>query len=247
MTHPPFRLLNSRGPSSLVFICDHASNRVPEEFGDFGLTEAELQRHIAWDIGAAAVTEILSKYFDAPALLSEVSRLVIDCNRSLDDPGLTPAISDGTAIPANQDLTERERRRRWKAYHQPYHDAIEEVIAAKLADRQSPIVVSVHSMTPVMKGFARPWQIAMCSAADRRLNDPVLAALRRRADITVGDNEPYTLDSKEDFSVPYHAIRRNLQHLQVEFRQDEVATPEGQRRWADIFGASVERALSRPA
>ena len=246
MSHPPFRIHNSRGPSSLLFICDHASNRVPEEFGDFGLTEADLRRHIAWDIGAAAVTEILARYFDAPALLSEVSRLVIDCNRGLDDPGLTPAISDGTTIPANRDLAERERRRRWKAYHQPYHDAIEEVIAAKLAEGQTPIVVSIHSMTPVMKGFARPWQIALCSAADRRLNDPVLAALRRRDDITVGDNEPYTLDSKEDYSVPYHAIRRNLRHLQVEFRQDEIITPDGQRRWAEIFGACVERALSCP-
>lgn len=247
MTHPPFRILNSRGPSSLVFICDHASNRVPEEFGDIGLTEAELQRHIAWDIGAAAVTEILSKYFDAPALLSEVSRLVIDCNRGLGDPGLTPAVSDGTIIPANQDLNERERRRRWKAYHQPYHDAIEKVIAAKLADGQTPIVASIHSMTPVMKGFARPWQIAMCSAADRRLSDPVLAALRRHDGINVGDNEPYTLDSAEDYSVPFHAMRRNLQHLQVEFRQDEIDTSDGQRRWAEIFGACVERALSSPA
>lgn len=247
MSRPPFRILNPRGVSSLVFICDHASNRVPDEFGEFGLPAAELQRHIAWDIGAAAVAEILAQYFDAPAVLSEVSRLVIDCNRSFEDPGLTPAISDGTMVPANQDLTERERRRRWKAYHLPYHNAIEEIIAAKLADRQTPIVVSVHSMTPVMKGFARPWQIAMCSAADRRLNDPVLAALRRRGDIAVGDNEPYTLDTVEDYSVPYHAMRRNLQHLQVEFRQDEVASPDGQRRWADIFGTCVERALSCPS
>lgn len=247
MSRPPFQLLNPRGASSLVFICDHASNRVPDEFTEFGLTEAELERHIAWDIGAAAVTQILAGYFDAPAVLSDVSRLVIDCNRGLDDPGLMPAVSDGTRIPANQDLAERERKRRWKTYHQPYHEAIEQVIAAKLTDRQAPIVVSIHSMTPVMKGFARPWQISMCSAADRRLNDPVLAALRRRDDIVVGDNEPYTLDSKEDYSVPYHAMRRNLRHLQVEFRQDEIAAPDGQRRWADIFGACVERALSCPA
>jgi predicted N-formylglutamate amidohydrolase len=244
MIEQPFRVINARGPSSLVFICDHASNRIPEEFGDLGLPDSELQRHIAWDIGAAAVTEMLARYFDAPAVFSEVSRLVVDCNRSLEDPGLTPAVSDDTPVPANQNLTERERRRRWKTYHQPYHGAIEAVIAAKQTDRQVPIVVSIHSMTPAMKGLARPWQISLCSAADRRLNDPVLAALRRRGDIVVGDNEPYTLDSKEDYSLPYHAMRRNLRHLQVEFRQDEVATPQGQRRWADIFGECVERALS---
>lgn len=247
MTYQPFRMVNARGRSSLIFICDHASNRVPDEFGDLGIPAAELQRHIAWDIGAAGVAEILAGYFDAPVVLSDVSRLVIDCNRPFDDPGLIPPVSDGTSIPANQSLTERERRRRWRTYHQPYHDAIEEIIAAKLTDRQTPIVVSVHSMTPVMKGVARPWQIAMCSAADRRLNDPVLAALRRHADIVVGDNEPYTLDSKEDYSVPYHAMRRNLQHLQVEFRQDEIASPDGQRRWADIFGACIEHVICRPA
>ena len=246
MTYQPFRTVNSRGPSSLIFICDHASNRVPDEIGDLGVPTAELQRHIAWDIGAAGVAEILARYFDAPAVFSDVSRLVIDCNRAFDDPGLIPAVSDGTSIPANQNLTERERRRRWKTYHQPYHEAIEEIIAAKLTDRQTPIVASIHSMTPVMKGFARPWQVSMCAAADRRLNDPVLAALRRREDIVVGDNEPYTLDSNEDYSVPYHAMRRNLRHLQVEFRQDEIATSDGQRRWADIFGACVERALSCP-
>ena len=125
-------------------------------------------------------------------------------------------------------------------------DPMGRFIAAKLTDGQTPIIASIHSMTPVMKGFARPWQISMCSAADRRLNDPVLAALRRRADIVVGDNEPYTLDSKEDYSVPYHAMRRNLQHLQVEFRQDEIAASDGQRRWADIFGACIEQVICRP-
>lgn len=247
MTDLPYRLVNEAGPAPMVIICDHASNRVPDEFGDLGIPAAELQRHIAWDIGAAGVAEILARYFDAPVVLSDVSRLVIDCNRAFDDPGLIPPISDGTPIPANRDLTERERRRRWRTYHQPYHEAIEEIIAAKLTDRQTPIVVSIHSMTPVMKGIARPWQISMCSAADRRLNDPVLAALRRRDDIVVGDNEPYSLDSKEDFSVPYHAMRRNLQHLQVEFRQDEIATSDGQRRWADIFGACIEHVICRPA
>lgn len=247
MTRQPFRTINPRGPSSLVFICDHASNRVPDELADLGLPASELQRHIAWDIGAAAVTEILARYFDAPAVFSEVSRLVIDCNRGREDAALAPAISDGTTIPANRDLSERERRHRWKTYHQPYHAEIEKIISAKLADRQAPIVIAIHSMTPTLKGFARPWQISMCSAADRRLNDPVLAALRRRSDIVVGDNEPYTLDPAEDYSVPYHAMRRNLRHLQVEFRQDEIAAAEGQRRWAAVFGEGIERALSRPA
>lgn len=246
MSDQAFRVVNPRGPSALVFICDHASNRIPDELGDLGLPSAELERHIAWDIGAAPVTEILARYFDAPAVFSGVSRLVADCNRGFEDATLMPALADGTRVAANENLSADERTRRWRTYHEPYHVAIETLIDGKLAEGQAPIVVSIHSMTPIMKGVARPWQIALCSHADRRLTDPVLAALRRRGDIVVGDNEPYNLDPVEDYSVPLHAMRRGLKHLQVEFRQDEVATPEGQRRWADIFGASIEQVLSRP-
>ncbi len=240
----PYRTLNEHGAAPLVFICDHASNRVPPEFGDFGVSAAELQRHIAWDIGAAAVTEILAGRFDAPAALATVSRLVIDCNRNWGDPGLTPEVSDGTAVPANRGIDEAERRRRWERYHQPYHAAIDALVEAKLKAGQRPTIVAIHSMTPAMRGELRPWQIAMCSHTERALSDRVLTALRRNAGIVVGDNEPYNLDPREDFSVPYHALRRGLPHLQVEFRQDEIETAAGQARWAALFAAAVETALA---
>lgn len=247
MTEPAFRIVNADSAAALVFICDHASNRVPEEFGDLGVAAGEMGRHIAWDIGAAAITEILARRFDAPALFSTVSRLVIDCNRNWGDAGLMPEISDGIAIPANRNLTEAERRRRWDAYHQRYHAAIDTVIARKLAAGQRPVIAAIHSMTPALKGALRPWQIAMCTHDDRSLSDLVLAALRRNAGIVVGDNEPYNLDPLEDYSVPHHAMRRGLPHLQVEFRQDEVDSPAGQARWAAIFGDAVEAALARSA
>ncbi len=243
MSGQPFRVLNTGGRSPIVLICDHASNRMPSGYGDLGLPEAERRRHIAWDIGAAAICELLAARFDAPAILSEVSRLVVDCNRHFTDASLTPAISDGTQVPANQNLSEDERRRRWEQFHQPYHQAVEDVIVRKFAGKQEPIVVSIHSMTPVMKGIARPWQIAMCWQEDERLSRPMLHALRARGDIVVGDNEPYSLDRSEDYSVPVHAMRRGLKHLQVEFRQDEVAEPDGQQRWATIFGDCLKVVL----
>lgn len=244
MNGQPFRVVNAGGRSPMVLICDHASNRVPVGYGDLGLPEAERQRHIAWDIGAAAICELLAVRFDAPAILSEVSRLVVDCNRHFADASLAPAISDGTRVPTNQNLTKDERRHRWERFHQPYHQAIEDVITRKLAGGQEPVVVSIHSMTPVMKGVARPWQIAMCWQEDERLSRPMLDALRKRGDIVVGDNEPYSLDRNEDYSVPVHAMSRGLKHLQVEFRQDEVAEPVGQHRWARIFGDCLQVALS---
>jgi predicted N-formylglutamate amidohydrolase len=245
MTDLPYRLVNEDGPAAMVIICDHASNRVPAGYGNLGLPPAAFERHIAWDIGAAAISEILARRFHAPAILSTVTRLLIDCNRRLEDPNLTPAISDGTEIPANRSLSHAERETRWRTYHQPYHAIIAQTIDRQLASGRSPVVLSIHSMTATLRGAARPWQIAVCWDADRRLSAPMLDALRARAGIVVGDNEPYNLDPNEDYSVPVHATRRGLQHLQIEFRQDEVADAAGQQRWATLFGDCLEQVLGR--
>ena len=245
MTDLPYRLVNADGPAPMVIICDHASNRVPARYGDLGLPPAAFEQHIALDIGAAAVSEILARRFNAPAILSTVTRLLIDCNRQFEDPGLTPAISDGTEIPANRDLSQAERETRWRLYHQPYHAVIAQTIDRKLASGRSPVVLAIHSMTATMRGIARPWQIAVCWDTDQRLSAPMLAALRARSGIVVGDNEPYSLDPNEDYSVPVHATRRGLEHLQIEFRQDEVAEAVGQQRWATLFGDCLEQVLSR--
>lgn len=245
MTDLPYRLVNADGPAPMVIICDHASNRVPARYGDLGLPPAAFEQHIALDIGAAAVSEILARRFNAPAILSTVTRLLIDCNRQFEDPGLTPAISDGTEIPANRDLSQAERETRWRLYHQPYHAVIAQTIDRKLASGRSPVVLAIHSMTATMRGIARPWQIAVCWDTDQRLSAPMLAALRARSGIVVGDNEPYSLDPNEDYSVPVHATRRGLEHLQIEFRQDEVAETVGQQRWASLFGDCLEQVLRR--
>jgi predicted N-formylglutamate amidohydrolase len=242
-TDRPFRLVNEGGHSPIVIICDHASNHVPAEYGELGLDRNALGRHIAWDIGAAAISELLAARFRAPAILAGVSRLLIDCNRHFEDPSLIPATSDGTAVPGNQSLAQAERETRWRRWHQPYHQAIRDTIERKLEAGQQPIVLSIHSMTPVMRGKARPWQIAVCWQGDRRLSAPMLEALRAQRGIMVGDNEPYDLDVQEDYSVPTHAMQRGLKHLQIEFRQDEVSDPIGQRRWSELFGDCLERVL----
>ena len=221
--------------SRFVILCDHASNHVPPELCHLGLPAAELERHIAWDIGAAGIATELSRIFDSPAVLCPTSRLVIDCNRQLNARDLIPEISDGTVIPGNQGLNEQQVAERINRWFHTYHDAVESAIA-KLG---RPIVLSIHSMTPVLGGTARPWQIALSSFDDRGLVDPVLYALRAPGDITVGDNQPYDLDPAVDYSTPFHAMRRGLQYLQVEFRQDEVQTPAGQVEWAQRFARAI--------
>jgi predicted N-formylglutamate amidohydrolase len=85
----------------------------------------------------------------------------------------------------------------------------------------------------------------VCWDNDQRLSAPVLAALRACSGIVVGDNEPYRLEPAEEYSLPVHATRRGLKHLQIEVRRDEVADTAGQRRWAALFGDRLEQVLDR--
>jgi predicted N-formylglutamate amidohydrolase len=237
------KILCPQGTSRFVFLCDHASNRIPEELENLGLPEFELARHIAWDIGAAAVARELSAMFDAPAILCSTSRLVIDCNRQLDSPDLIPEVSDGTVIPRNLHLTAIARAARIDRWFHPYHNAIETVLQEREASGIASIVVSVHSMTAVLAGETRPWPIALSSHQDRSLVEPLLAALRAPGDVLVGDNQPYDLDPRVDYSIPFHAIRRGLPHLQVEFRQDEIADLAGQHRWAQRLAGALSQTV----
>ena len=236
----PVRILRESGTARFVLLCDHASNFIPAELRALGLPVPELTRHIAWDIGAAGVTEVMSEILDAPAILCNTSRLVIDCNRQLRAVDLIPEVCDGTVIPGNAGIRESSRADRVDRWFRPYHEAVEAV----LDEHGDVVVVSIHSMTPALRGQAlRPWQIALSShPSGRSLTDQVLQKLRLPGDVTVGDNQPYDMDPEVDYSVPFHALRRGLRYIQVEFRQDEVADLASQQRWArrfaDVLGLS---------
>jgi len=240
----PFEIVNAAGRAPLVIACDHASNAVPPEIVHFGVSAADMQRHIAWDIGAAPIARMLAGAFDAPAILCGTSRLVIDCNRQLRDPTLIPATSDGTVVPGNESLSPEQRAQRISAYFDTYHQACRQIIDARCADGRRPLFLAVHSMTDRMKGKLRPWEIALSSNENRRATDPALAVLRKLDGVVIGDNEPYDMNIDEDYSTPEHALSRGLDYLQVEFRQDVVATPQGQKRFAELFIPAVAAAIA---
>jgi len=237
------RILRPLGSAGLVLFCDHASNHIPVELHNLGLPASELRRHIAWDIGAAGVTEALSEIFDAPAILCETSRLVIDCNRQLHHAELIPEVSDGTVIYGNLQLSDGAKAERVKRWFHAYHDAVESVFLEREARGAPTIAISIHSMTDSLGGVARPWQVSISSHVDRRLTDPMLASLRRTGDITVGDNQPYDLDPTVDYSTPLHALRRGMAHLQLEVRQDEISDAPNQQRWARRLAQSLREVI----
>ena len=225
-----------------ILLCDHASNAVPAHMARLGLKQAELDRHIGWDIGAATVTRSLSAKLDAPAYLSGYSRLLVDCNRPPGSPTAMPAVSDGTAVPANQAISPAEAVARTDAFFHPYHKAIAACLDRVMGLGAVPIVVAVHSFTPVFGGVARPWEVGLLYEHDDRLVQPLKDALDAvRPGLTIGDNEPYAIIGPSDYSIPVHGQDRGLPHIEFEVRQDLIGTQEGAEEWAELLAAVLTR------
>ncbi len=231
------------GLSPFLLICDHASNALPAEYGSLGLPAAEFERHIAWDPGAAPLTEALARRLDAPAVLSCFSRLLIDPNRGTDDPTLVMRLSDGTVIPGNRDVTEAEIDARIARFHDPYHRAIAQAIDAALATGTAPALISIHTFTPIWRGEPRPWHAGILWDRDDRLARLFLAGLSADPDLIVGDNEPYHGRLEND-CMHRHGTSRGLAHVLIEVRNDLLATRAGVAQWCDRIGGILEEAMA---
>ncbi|HEX6112814.1 MAG TPA: N-formylglutamate amidohydrolase [Geminicoccaceae bacterium] len=236
-------LFNLQGGAPVLLLCDHAGRWVPPELADLGLPPMELARHIGWDIGSADVTRHLARLLDAPAVLCHVSRLVIDPNRKPGDPSSIPAISDGTLVPANQDLSPEQVRWRLRRFFIPYHRAVARQIA-RLRRGCVPVIISMHSFTPRMGHIWRPWHAAVLWDTDPRLSAPVLARLRREPGLHVGDNEPYSGRFPVGYSIPFHAARPRLPHVTFEIRQDLIETRETAEAWGERLAGVLREPLS---
>lgn len=217
--------------SDLILVCDHASPAVPGKFDALGLDHTVFHRHVAFDIGAAELTFKLSALLPAPAVLSTFSRLLIDPNRSIEDPTLIVKSSDGVVVPGNRDLDEAAISDRIETYHRSYHRAIEQQF--ELARRDGKIVafVGIHSFTPIMNGFERPWDVAVLWNRDPRLARALLRRLRVESDLCVGENEPYS-GRVAGFSMDWHGGGNGLPNAVIEVRQDLIDTHHGVEHWA---------------
>lgn len=235
----PYDLIDADAAGPAFILCDHASNAVPDWIGNgsLGLSAADMSRHIAYDVGAAAVARALAARLGAPAILSAYSRLVVDLNRGADDPTLVMQLYDGSIVPGNRGIAAAAVAERVARLYQPYHDAAAGQIDAMLARGVVPHLISIHSFTPSLRGKApRPWHAGVLSAADRRLAEPVIAALAALPGMVVGDNEPYTGSLSGD-CMDRHGLQRGLPHVLIEVRNDLIADAEGQALWAERLAA----------
>ena len=238
----PYRHTDRSRDSNIMILCDHASNCVPPFVcdGDLGLTPSDMGRHIAYDIGAAGVSRALGEMLGASVLMSNFSRLVIDPNRGEDDPTLIMRLYDGSVVPANRHLTPDQKRERLDRCYRPYHDKIE----AELARLDRPVLISVHSFTPQLRGRApRPWHIGVLYAHDTRLALPLMQQIARLDDVCLGDNEPYHGAIVGD-TMDRHGLSRGRPHVLIEVRNDLIQTEAGQKAWAGRLAPALQTAIA---
>lgn len=240
---PAYELVNREGRSRAVLVCDHASPVIPRRLGTLGLSPQDRERHVAWDIGAASVARQLSRILDAPLALPGYSRLVVDCNRPLHEPEAFATHSEDVAITGNHSISDEEKVERADAFFWPYHDALHRLVESRTAGDAVPVMVSVHSFTPVYHGEQRPWHIGVHYRWDDRGGHHALRALRSDGTLHVGDNEPYPLALDEDYTVPVHAERRGMPYVLFEIRQDLIASEAGANTWAERLGVLLAALL----
>lgn len=233
-----FRRIDGDWTQGLLILCDHAENSIPESYGTLGLSAEELNRHIAYDIGIAGVTEHLAAALNAPALLTKFSRLLIDPNRGPDDPTLVMRLSDGIVIPGNATIGQGEVDARIRRYYAPYHAAIDAAIDRSAAAGKSPVLIAMHSFTPAWKSVPRPWHIGVLWDKDPRFAVPLLERLRELPDLTIGNNVPYSGQLQGD-TLYQHGTLRGLAHALVEVRQDLIMNEAGQAEWAERLASVI--------
>jgi predicted N-formylglutamate amidohydrolase len=231
---PAANVENSDAGSPFLLVCDHAGRAIPRRLGALGLPEAALEAHIAWDIGALDLSRRLAEGLAAALVHQTYSRLVIDCNRAPDHPQSIVTTSDGWAIAGNLGLTPADAEARRREVFDPYHARIAAELDARQASGVPTLLVCVHSFTPRMAGFERPWHVGVLHLGDSPASTALLEKLRREEGLVVGDNEPYAMNGT-DYTAPVHRRGRGIDAVELEVRQDLLQDRAWAWRIADLF------------
>ncbi|MGI9271295.1 MAG: N-formylglutamate amidohydrolase [Woeseiaceae bacterium] len=240
----PYYILNAVSETPILLVCDHASCRFPAALGDMGLDPFARRCHLAIDIGAGSLTECLSDSLGITAVLAQYSRLVIDCNRELLDPGAFLEFGDGILVPGNRNMRAADKEARAEAIYWPYHEAIDQQIKRLQSIGPPPAFISVHSFTPVLNGESRAWEVGVLWDKDSRLSDIFIDGFRAAGYLT-GDNEPYSGRAPQDFTIDHHAEEIGIPHVGIEIRQDLIDDIAGVEMIAAVMHKIIESIPAR--
>jgi len=241
---PPFAVLNPHASKPVLLVCDHASRRFPESLGTLGIDPVARRCHLAIDIGAGALTESIAEKIGVTAVLCQYSRLIIDCNRQLMDPGAFLEFGDGVVISGNRNLHAPQKKQRERDIYWPYHGAIDAQIQRLHGSEIAPVFVAIHSFTPVLNGEARVFEMGVLWDADR-VTAEIFINDFRQAGYLVGDNEPYSGKALEDFTIDHHAEAIGIPHVGIEIRQDLIDDEEGVARIGDLMSQIIQSIPAR--
>lgn len=241
---PPFTTYNEHAKAPVLVVVDHASPYFPATLNQLGLADWVLERHVAWDIGADKLARFLADELDAQAVLAGFSRLIVDPNRNPADPSAFPEISDGISIPGNIGLDEHQKALRVQSFFKPYHDAIADKLECFSEAGIVPVMIAVHTCSPVFDRIVRPWHVGIMWDKDPRIPVPFIRNLERVSGVCVGDNEPYSGRHPHDFTIDHHAEPAGLPHVGIEVRQDLVCEEAGARKWAGVLAEGLRGILS---
>ena len=240
----PFLVKNPESTAPVLLVCDHATRRFPRSLGSMGLDPAARRCHLALDIGAGPLTERLAISLGVTAVLCQYSRLVVDCNRQLMDPGAFLEFGDGVVIPGNRNLHKSDKDIRANDIYWPYHQAIDSQIQRFRQQDIDPVLISIHSFTPVLNGDSRTWEMGVLWDQDRDTAQFFVRGLRE-AGYLVGDNEPYSGKAPQDFTIDHHAEPIKLPHVGIEIRQDLIHHDDRVEKIAEVFDKVIKSLAAR--
>jgi predicted N-formylglutamate amidohydrolase len=240
---PVFLVEHAEGRSAFVLTCDHAGREIPHKLAGLGLSEHDRSTHVAWDLGVAELGRRLSARLDAFLIMHNYSRLVIDANRPPDAPDSIPTLSERTRIAANEGLSSSDARERFEEVFEPYHQRIRDELDARSARARPSVLVALHSFTPVYMNEVRRWHVGVLYGRDPRLGWLVRDRLRNDGALVVGDNQPYSVSDTSDYTIVVHGEHRGIPHVELEIRQDLLASDSDVEGWAERLGGVLEETV----
>ena len=235
------KVFNSEGQAPILLVCEHATNFIPARFKDLGLTPAQLQSHIAWDPGAIETAEAMAEILDAPLISATISRLIYDCNRPPDSATAMPLTSENQIIPGNVDLSETSKQQRVTNYYRPFEVALSERVVLM----GMPLMITVHSFTPVFLGEQRQVEIGVLHDEDSRFADAFLQQTLTDSRFNIQRNQPYAPTDGVTHTLTHHALPHGLTNVMLEIRNDLIASPLQQQDMAAYLAKHIVLALER--
>tara|TARA_R110002049_G_scaffold117332_2_gene270439 strand:+ start:14046 stop:14825 length:780 start_codon:yes stop_codon:yes gene_type:complete len=236
------QVVNGTAASQIVLVCEHASNVIPPRFDGLGLPDDARESHVAWDPGALGVAQEMAMLLDAALVAGGVSRLVYDCNRPPDAADAMPAQSEVFAIPGNTNLSDADRADRVTNIYEPFRATLAQTVAGMTG----PVIVTVHSFTPIYHGTPRTVEVGILHDSDSRLADAMIATASVHTELIVQRNEPYGPQHGVTHTLLEHALPGGHPNVMLEVRNDLIATKAAQRKMAEMIAGWLREALVRP-